>query len=90
MKIKDKKIGKLVDVSDKGCMTCSCYWPRPDPGSFTQGQGYSQRTTGNRGYLCGTREINGCPYRVVCHRCGTKNPEYKTHCRECGDILSNK
>ena len=61
MKIKDKKIKKEVDISDKDCPKRPCYWPRPDPGIFTQGQGYRQRSSGPVGWLCGTREIHGCP-----------------------------
>ena len=61
MKIKDKKLKKMVDVSAKDCLTKKCYWPRPDPGIFTQGQGYRTRESGDAGYLCGTREIHGCP-----------------------------
>ena len=59
MKIKDGKI--KVSVLDKKSPTRKCYWPRPDPGIFTQGQGYRQRSTGPVGWLCGTREIRGCP-----------------------------
>ena len=61
MKIKDKELKLFVDVCDKDCPKKSCYWPRPDPGIFTQGQGYRQRTSGSKEYLCGTREIKGCP-----------------------------
>ncbi len=60
MIIKDKEIKKNVDVLKKECLTFECYWPRPDPGVFTQGQGYRQRTI-KIGYLCGTREVRGCP-----------------------------
>ena len=58
MKIKDRKSGKLVDVSEKDCPNRPCYWPRPDPGIFNQGQGYRFRSND---WLCGTREIRGCP-----------------------------
>ena len=61
MKIRDKELKVLVDVCSKDCPTYRCYWPRPDPGIFTQGQGYRTRVNGSRGYLCGTREIRGCP-----------------------------
>lgn len=61
MKVKDKEIKEVVDVSGKDCPTLKCYWPRPDPGVFTQGRGYSQRPGGSRGYICGRREIHGCP-----------------------------
>jgi hypothetical protein len=49
-----------LDVSDKYCPKRSCYWPRPDPGVFTQGQGYKQRS-GKQEWLCGNRELRGCP-----------------------------
>jgi len=60
MKIKDKELKKEVDVANKDCPKFECYWPRPDPGIFTQGQGYRKATV-DRGYICGKREINGCP-----------------------------
>lgn len=64
MKIKDKNVGELVDVCDADCPEMKCYWPRPDPGVFTKGVGYKTRVDGPRGkWLCGTREINGCPAR---------------------------
>jgi len=58
VKIKDKRLKKLVDVSDKDCPARKCYWPRLDPGSFTQGIGYRHRSDD---WLCGTREAHGCP-----------------------------
>ncbi len=58
MKVRDKKLKKNVDVSDKDCPFRACYWPRLDPGSFTQGQGYRHRSND---WLCGNREIHGCP-----------------------------
>lgn len=58
MKLKDKKLKKLVDVKDKNCFEKKCYWARPDPGTFTQGQGYRFRSND---WLCGNREIRGCP-----------------------------
>ncbi|MBK5938873.1 hypothetical protein [Halochromatium roseum] len=61
MKVRDKTIGETVDVYDRHCLRRPCYWPRSDPGAFTQGQGYQQRSGGDRGYLCGNREIRGCP-----------------------------
>ena len=61
MKIKDKKISILVDVIDQRCFAKTCYWPRPDPGSFSQGRGYHYDPKYDRGYICGTREIHGCP-----------------------------
>jgi len=60
VKIKDKKLKKWIDVSDKNCLNRKCYWPRIDPGVFTQGQGYRTRS-GKQEWLCGTREIHGCP-----------------------------
>lgn len=65
MKVKDKSLKVLVDVAGKDCQAFSCYWPRPDPGVFTQGVGYRQSAYGNRGYLCGSREIHGCPVTPV-------------------------
>ena len=59
MKIKDKNLKKLVDVLDCDCPRRKCYWPRPDPGSFVQGKGYQHRSND---WLCGTREIHGCPW----------------------------
>jgi len=58
MKIKDKALKKLVDVSRPACPTFTCYWPRLDPGTFVQGQGYHHRSDE---WLCGNREIHGCP-----------------------------
>lgn len=60
MKVRDKNVKKEVDVSNEDCATRECYWPRPDPGVFTQGQGYRQRS-GKQEWLCGNREIHGCP-----------------------------
>ena len=60
MKVRDREIKETVDVSEKACLKMPCYWPRPDPGVFTKGQGY--RTRGyDAGWICGTREIHGCP-----------------------------
>ena len=87
MRVKDKKVGEFVNVADKRCLGVSCYWPRPDPGSFTQGQGYTTRP-GKREWLCGTREAHGCPYRLECPSCGTMHPEYETKCRKCGGGLT--
>lgn len=61
MKVKDKRLKVMVSVADKHCPCLTCYWPRPDPGVFTQGQGYRTSVQGNRGWMCGTREIHGCP-----------------------------
>jgi len=60
MKIKDKNVKQMVSVSNPKCLKLPCYWPRPDPGVFTQGSGYRQRDY-DAGWLCGTREIHGCP-----------------------------
>ena len=62
MKIKDKKLKKQVDVSCLDCPKYICYWPRLNPGIFIQGKGY--RSFGDKRdneYLCGTRNIHGCP-----------------------------
>lgn len=72
MEILDKKINKKVAVSDEKCLKRACYWPRPDPGVFTQGQGYRQRSH-KVGWLCGTREVHGCPMpkpKVIIHKGG--------------------
>lgn len=60
MKVRDKDLKKMVEVMCKECPTYQCYWPRPDPGIFTQGVGYRQRSN-SPGWLCGNREIRGCP-----------------------------
>ena len=60
MHIKDKELKQNVFVKCKDCQKFECYWPRPDPGVFTQGVGYRQRE-GKQIWLCGTREIRGCP-----------------------------
>ena len=60
MLVRDRSIPMMVEMRDKDCLSRSCYWPRPDPGVFTQGQGYRSRE-GKRQWLCGTREIHGCP-----------------------------
>lgn len=62
MKVRDKNIKEWVDVSDKECPKRECYWPRPDPGVFSQGVGYRTRNQGRKpDWLCGNREIRGCP-----------------------------
>lgn len=61
MKVRDPSTKKMVDVCEKDCPKRECYWPRPDPGVFVQGRGYRQRSSGSRGWICGTREIRGCP-----------------------------
>ena len=58
MKIRDKNLKIDVLVSDRDCLKRPCYWPRLDPGSFTQGVGYRHRSND---WLCGTREARGCP-----------------------------
>lgn len=59
MKVYDTNLSESVDVCDGGCLRRPCYWPRLDPGTFAQGRGYTN--VGQRGYLCGNREIHGCP-----------------------------
>ncbi len=59
MKTRDKELKETVDVCDRGCLKKPCYWPRPNPGSFTQGRGY--RSTCDKGWVCGTRHAHGCP-----------------------------
>jgi len=62
MRIRDKNVKEIVDVSDKDCLHRPCYWPRPDPGVFTPGIGYRTRHPGRKpDWLCGNREIRGCP-----------------------------
>lgn len=61
MKVRDKALKETVAVYDKSCLKRSCYWPRPDPGSFSQGRGYCSRSGGKREWLCGTRAAHGCP-----------------------------
>lgn len=61
MMVNDKKLRVAVSVRDDGCLRRQCYWPRTDPGVFTQGQGYRSRAGGTAGWFCGTREIEGCP-----------------------------
>ena len=86
MKIRDKKLGETVDVSDALCPKRSCYWPRPDPGTFTQGQGYRTRP-GKQGWLCGNREIRGCPVPQVCPKCHAAHNSLITQCRRCSGPL---
>lgn len=62
MKIRDKEFKIDVDVFGKDCPKYQCYWPRPDPGVFEQGRGYHERYPGKKpDWLCGNREIRGCP-----------------------------
>ena len=68
MTVKDTQLKVLVAVAQKECPTYQCYWPRPDPGVFTQGQGYRARDPSGKtppGWLCGNREIRGCPIAPV-------------------------
>jgi hypothetical protein len=55
MEVRDKNLKVDVLVCDRNCPNKDCYWPRPDPGSFTKGVGYKQRSNGSVGWLCGTR-----------------------------------
>ena len=75
MKVKDKNVGKMVEVCEKECPSRPCYWPRPDPGAFTQGVGYRARSGSSNRWLCGTREIKGCPDGY----CKPANKEGKTN-----------
>ena len=58
MKVRDNELKLMVDVLQSRCLRRSCYWPRQNPGSFTQGRGYSNPT---KDWVCGTRQIHGCP-----------------------------
>lgn len=62
MKVYDKDLKVEVNVYKQECLKYACYWPRTDPGVFTQGQGYKQRGRAVvEDWLCGTRQIHGCP-----------------------------
>ncbi len=66
MEIKDKKLKRVVDVLDAGCVVRKCYWPRQNPGSFQIGRGY--RSYGDKRdttWLCGTRNAYGCPEKEI-------------------------
>lgn len=64
MKVKDKDLNVLVEVSQADCLTRGCYWPRKNPGAFEQGRGYrSYGDARDNEWLCGRREIHGCPPR---------------------------
>lgn len=66
MKIKDKNVNKSVEVLNNECLGYKCYWPRPNPGSFQQGRGYrSYGDMRDKEWLCGTRNIHGCPVTKV-------------------------
>jgi hypothetical protein len=93
-KLKDPKTKNMVSVVDKLCFQRKCYWPRPDPGVFTQGRGYSSRTGGNKGWLCGKREARGCPHVGACHAtrdngntCNTAHLAGATKCTSCRSPL---
>lgn len=63
MKIRDKNLKKQVDVRCSDCPKFRCYWPRPHPGIFNQGSGYTNTAEmqNRHGWICGNREIRGCP-----------------------------
>jgi len=61
MLILDKELKRKVDMLDRKCPRRPCYWPRQDPGTFVQGRGYRSRP-GPVKWLCGEREIRGCPH----------------------------
>lgn len=63
MMLKIKGYKQPIDVAGKECPNLTCFWPRSDPGVFTPGVGYRTRTDahGKIGWLCGNREIRGCP-----------------------------
>jgi len=78
MKVKDRVLKREVDVCCKDCSTYKCYWPRLNPGIFTQGRGY--RSYGDRRdkeWLCGTREIHGCPDKSEVLISSNRMPYYK-------------
>jgi hypothetical protein len=78
MKIKDKAIGQMVDIYEKDCLSRACYWPRQDPGVFAPGIGYRQRP-GKIKWLCGTREIRGCPDDARANAQVTGAPHHETY-----------
>lgn len=59
MKITNKTVGRHVDVCDRDCPRRPCYWPRPVPGAFTQGQGYRQRSEGSAAGFAGIVRFAG-------------------------------
>lgn len=59
MKIHDKELKVKVDVYEPSCLKKECYWPRTNPGSFSQGRGYNNANL--KEWLCGTRHAHGCP-----------------------------
>ena len=62
MKVRDKELRVDVEVRAKECTTYYCYWPLRNPGVFVLGHGYRNA---KKDYLCGTREIHGCPKTVL-------------------------
>jgi hypothetical protein len=58
MRIHDTELQADIDVYDRDCPARPCYWPREDPGVFVDGRGYHG---GSDRWLCGTRQIHGCP-----------------------------
>ena len=62
MKVFDEELKEMVNVCDQECPKRECYWPRTDPGVFTQGKGYKTRGAKvSNEWICGTREVRGCP-----------------------------
>lgn len=59
--MKIKIAGEMVDVASDDCKAMPCLWIRRDPGSYSQGRGYSQRGSD---LICGTRAIHGCPVQA--------------------------
>ena len=70
MKVRDKILKKDVNVCSRSCPEYTCYWPRLDPGTFVQGRGYKHRSNN---WLCGTREIHGCPDNPIKKSEGKEN-----------------
>lgn len=91
MKVRVKVSGKYVmtDVAYKDCPSLECFWNRPDPGSFSQGVGYTTRLNakGKIDWLCGRREINGCPSAGTCLNCHVSFSPGKSVCYRCGQEL---
>jgi len=87
MLITDKKLKKQVFVSDENCIILKCYWARPNPGIFVQGRGY-QRFGDERDnqYICGTREIHGCPEREEREARKSKKREMRSKKKKCSSL----